>query len=135
MGRPDLNLGSQHSARSSRDAQPLQQTLPTEAMDGSVNVLGLWSRARVEGWRGSAESEGKRIANADARASGRGARASSLQQQPEQNVGSWRPQWQLQKKMMGVLGWCATQGTGRQSADLNLVSRKVVMVVWCEAMK
>ena len=64
----------------SRDAQLLQQTLPAEASGGGGNLLGLWSKARVEGWRGSAEKEARRIKDSEPLASGQGARASSLQQ-------------------------------------------------------
>ena len=133
MGLEDPQSGCRRSARRSRDAQLLQQTLPAEASGSGGNLLGLWTKARVEGWRGSAESEGKRMENTEPPASGRGARVSSLQQQPEQNVGRQRPQRQLHIKILGAIGRRTTQGTGFQSAYLNLVPRKVVPVVWCEA--
>jgi hypothetical protein len=135
MGQPDTDSGCRRSARCSRDAQLLQQTLPAEATGGSGNHLGLWNKARVEARRGSAEGEGKRIENTEPRASGQGARARSLQQQPEQIIRERRPQRQLQKKILGALEVCAAQGTGTLSAYLNLVLGKVVWVVWCEATK
>ena len=68
-------------------------------------------------------------------ASGQGVRASSLQQQPEQKVLPLRPQRQLHKNILGVLGRRAAQGTGTWRWKPNLVLGKVVPVVWCEAAK
>ena len=99
MGQPDLENGCGCSARGSRDAQLLQQTLSAEASGGGGNLLGLWSKARVEGWRGSAEKEARRIKDSEPLASGQGVRASSLQQQPEQIIRRRRPQRQLHKKI------------------------------------
>ena len=135
MALEDLESGCRSSARRSRAAQLLQQTTPSAASGGDTNFLGLWSKARVEGWRSSAESEEKRIKNTEPHASGRGARASSMQQQPEQNVGRRRPQRQLHKKILSALEVCAAQGMGTLSAYLNLVLGKVVRVAWCEATK
>ena len=131
----DLDSGCRRSARCSRDAQLLQQRLPATASGGGGNLLDLWTKARVEGWRGSAEKEARRIKDSEPLASGQGARASSLQQQPEQIIGRRRPQRQLHKNILGVLGRRAAQGPGSQSAYLNFVLGKVVRVAWCEATK
>ena len=133
MGLEDPESGCGRAARGSRDAHMLQQTLPAEASGGGGNLLGLWSKARVEGWRGSAEKEARRIKDSEPLASGQGARASSLQQQPEQIIARRPPQRQWQKTRVGALGRRTSQGVGFQSANLIFVARKVVLVAWWEA--
>ena len=113
----------------------LQQTLSVGGGRRHGNLLGLWTQARVEAQRGSAEKEARRIKDSEPLASGQGVRASSLQQQPEQNIHDRRPQRQLHKTILGVLGRRAAQGPGTWRWKPILVLGKVVRVAWCEATK
>ena len=135
MTLKDPESGCRRGARCWRDNLELQQTVSVEASGGDGNLIGLWTKARVEKWRGSADREWKRVESTDPRASGQGARASSLQQQPEQIIRRRRPQRQLHKNILGALGRCATQGPGTWRWKPNFVLGKVVRVAWCEATK
>ena len=133
MGLMDLETGCRRPARDSREKIMLQQTSSVGGGRRHGNLLGLWTQARVEAQRGSAEKEARRIKDSEPLASGQGVRASSLQQQPEQIIARRPPQRQWQKTRVGALGRRTSQGVGFQSANLIFVARKVVLVAWWEA--
>ena len=87
---------------------------------------------RREGWAHLSKGVGKAVSNRKPRGLGRRGRVSNLQQQPRAAAAAQQPQRQLHKKILGVLGRRAAQGTDTWSWNPNLVLGKVVPVVWCE---
>ena len=93
-------------------------------LGGGSTPLGLWSRPRVEWWRGSAECEGKRIEKSEPLASGQGVRASSMQQQPEQRVLPSASATAVAQKNIGRSRAARGAGDGYLEVEAELSSRQ-----------
>ena len=99
------------------------------------NSLDPVNMVRREGLAHLSKGVGKAVGNRKPRGLGRRVRVNNLQQQPRAAAAAEQPQRQLHKKILGVLGRRAAQGTGTWRWKPNLVLGKVVPVVWCEATK